>query len=65
MNDRWYAVEFSLKDTGTPGAPHAYYPVTLTFQVEGKSITQAVSNAAKALKEISKIPGTLEKIELK
>ena len=63
--EKWYKVEVSLEDTATPGAPHAYSPVTLTFQVRGEGLPIAMRNAEKALKEISKIPGTIEKIELK
>jgi hypothetical protein len=65
MMENWYKVEVTLEDTATPGAPHAYGPVELTFQVRGGDIPQAVANASKALKEISKIPGTIEKIALK
>ena len=65
MTEKWYTVEVILEDTATPGAPHAYGPVILAFQVRGKDIPEAVINAQKALKEISKIPSTIEKIELK
>jgi hypothetical protein len=65
MADRWYKIEAALEDTASPGAPHAYSPVVLSFSVRGKDLTEAMSNAQKALREISKIPSTLEKIELK
>jgi hypothetical protein len=64
MAENWYKVEVSLEDTASPGAPHAYGPVVLTFKTSGDDLVQAMSNAQKAMKEISKIPGTFEKIEL-
>ncbi len=63
--EKWYKAEASLEDTASPGAPHAYGPVMLTFGVRGKDLVEAMKNANKALKEISKIPSTLEKLELK
>ena len=60
----FYKVTALLEDTAEPGAPDAYGPVILTFKVRGVSLKNAMTNAEKALEQISKIPGEIEKIEL-
>lgn len=65
MRENRYTVEVSLDDIATPGAPHAFGPVTLTFTVEGTCLEDAMKNAKHAVREISKLRGTIEKIELR
>jgi hypothetical protein len=40
MAEKWYKVEVALEDTASPGAPHAYGPVVLTFKTSGDDLVQ-------------------------
>jgi hypothetical protein len=62
--EKGYDVECRLDDNATPGAPHAYGPVMLTFKVRGRDVAHAVENTKIALKELSKVPSTIEKITI-
>ena len=65
MITKSYTVEVSLDDIGKPGAPNAFSPVVLTFITTGTCLEDAVKNAKRAVREISKLRGTIEKIELR
>jgi hypothetical protein len=58
-----FRVNCSLDDTGTPSAPHAYCPVTLSFDVQADTFEDAVRESKLALKECSKLQGAIDKVE--
>lgn len=61
---KYYKVVAILVDISGASAPHAYGTVLLTFEVQGKSLIDAMANANKALKECSKLAGEITTVEL-